>query len=141
MSNRKGKAPAGAGTPTRARGNGLATTFPNRNNSTEAQKTPPISELLHKGSGNGITLSELVALTGEDERSIRRRIQMERKDGKLILSDNQSGYFLPASEHEVRRFIRSMSRRSREIAAISRIAEDVLLKLAGQETMEGLGNG
>lgn len=66
---------------------------------------------------------------------------MERKDGKLILSDNQSGYFLPASEHEVRRFIRSMSRRSREIAAISRIAEDVLLKLAGQETMEGLGNG
>lgn len=52
-----------------------------------------VSDLLHEGAENGTTLTELVQLTGEDERSIRRRIQTERKAGKLILSDCKSGYF------------------------------------------------
>ena len=46
-----------------------------------------VSDLLHEGAENGTTIMELVQLTGEDERSIRRRIQTERKAGKLILSD------------------------------------------------------
>lgn len=96
-----------------------------------------ISDLLHEGAENGMTLAELVQLTGEDERSIRRRIQIERKAGKLILSDCRSGYFLPTSTLDIQRFIRSMSRRSREIAAISHAAEDVLLKMTGQERMVG----
>lgn len=100
-----------------------------------------IASLLMTGCENGLHLSELVQLTGEDERSIRRRIQAERKAGKLILADNKSGYFLPASEYEVRRFIRSMSRRSREIAAISHAAEDALLKMTGQETLRGWQDG
>ena len=91
-----------------------------------------IFDLLHEGSENGMTLAELVRLAGEDERLIRRRIQAERKAGKLILSDNKSGYFLPASEHEVRRFIRSMSNRSREIAEVSRMAEDALSRRRGR---------
>lgn len=95
-----------------------------------------ISDLLHEGSENGMTLAELVRLAGEDERLIRRRIQAERKAGKLILSDNKSGYFLPASEHEVRRFIRSMSNRSREIAEVSRMAEDALSRMTGQEVLK-----
>ena len=33
-----------------------------------------VSDLLHEGAENGTTLTELVQLTGEDERSIRRRI-------------------------------------------------------------------
>lgn len=96
-----------------------------------------ISDLLHKGAENGMTLTELVRLTGEDERSIRRRVQAERKAGKLILTDNKSGYFLPASEHEVRRFIRSMSNRAREITAVACVAEDTLVRMSGQERMAG----
>lgn len=96
-----------------------------------------VSDLLHEGSENGVTLTELVQLIGEDERSIRRRIQLERKAGKLILSDCKSGYFLPTSTLDIQRFIRSMSRRSREIAAISHAAEDALLKMTGQERMAG----
>lgn len=96
-----------------------------------------VSDLLHEGSENGVTLTELVQLTGEDERSIRRRIQLERKAGKLILSDCKSGYFLPTSTLDIQRFIRSMSRKSREIAAISHAAEDALLKMTGQERMAG----
>lgn len=136
MIDRNGKAPAGAGTPTRAAGNGLATNLPFQNHSTASQKKLLISDLLQTGAENGLTLQDLVKLTGQDERSIRRQIQMERKAGQLILSNCKDGYFLPASEDEVRRFIRSMSRRSREIAAVSRAAEDVLAGLAGQEKME-----
>lgn len=96
-----------------------------------------IAGLLRPGSENGIRLSELVRLTGEDERSVRRRIQGERKAGKLILSDSLSGYFLPASADDVRRFARSMSRRAREISAIALIAEDVLAQAEGQEVVRG----
>ena len=100
-----------------------------------------VSDLLHEGAENGTTIMELVQLTGEDERSIRRRIQTERKAGKLILSDCKSGYILPTSTLDIQRFINSMSRRSREIAAISRAAEDALLKMTGQETLRGWQNG
>ena len=108
---------------------------------TLTQKKFLISDLLHEGAENGTTLTELVQLTGEDERSIRRRIQTERKAGKLILSDCKSGYFLPTSTLDIQRFIRSMSRRTREIAAISHAAEDALLKMTGQETLRGWQNG
>lgn len=135
--SKKEKAPAGAGTPTRAEGKGLATGFPESNSITHCERNLPISDLLCAGAENALTLQELAQLTGEDERGIRRRIQQERKDGKLILSDCQHGYFLPAEESDVRRFIGSMSRRAKEIAAVSRAAEDALLKLTGQETMRG----
>lgn len=140
-SSEKGNAPAGAGTPTRATGNGLATTFPNQDYNTATQKKLLISNLLHEGAENGVTLAELVRLTGEDERSIRRRIQTERKAGKLIMSDCKSGYFLPTSSLDIQRFIHSMTRRSREIADVSRAAEDALLKMTGQETLRGWQNG
>lgn len=105
------------------------------------QKKFLISDLLHEGAEKGTTLAELVQLTGEDERSIRRRIQAERKAGKLILADCKNGYFLPTSTLDIQRFIRSMSRRSREIAEISHSAEDALLKMTGQETLRGWQNG
>lgn len=105
------------------------------------QKKFLISDLLHEGAEKGTTLAELVQLTGEDERSIRRRIQAERKAGKLILADCKNGYFLPTSTLDIQRFIRSMSRRSREIAAISHAAEDALLKMTGQETLREWQNG
>lgn len=121
MSNEKESAPVSSGTLT--------------------QKKNLIFDLLHEGSENGMTLTELVQLTGEDERTIRRRIQAERKAGKLILADCKNGYFLPTSTLDIQRFISSMSRRSREIAAISHAAEDALLKMTGQETLRGWQNG
>ena len=96
-----------------------------------------ISSLLMHGCENGLHLSELVQITGWTEREVRRQIQFERKAGHLILSDCERGYFLPGEISEVRRFIRSMSNRSREIAAISRAAEDALMKLTGQEQVVG----
>ena len=98
-----------------------------------------ISNLLQRGSDNGLTITDLVQLTGLDERIIRRRINRERRDGILIISDNVHGYFLAENVEEVRRFIRSMSRRAREIIAVCWAAEDGLAKLEGQETLFGGG--
>lgn len=126
-------APVGARTPTRAAGKGLPTT--------DLRKTPSISELLQTGAENGTMLRQLVALTGLDERSVRLQIQRERKAGRLILSDNRSGYFLPENPVDVQRFARSMSRRAAEIAGIARAAENALADMVGQTTVEGWRDG
>lgn len=136
----KEKAPAGAGTPTEARNEDFEVNHSAFDSITDGGKTLHISDLLHPGAENGIKLLELAALVGEDERIVRRRIQAERKAGKLILSDCLHGYFLPASEQEARRFIRSMSGRAAEIAAVSRAAEAALADMAGQTMVEGWGN-
>ena len=96
-----------------------------------------ISDLLQRGSDNGLTITDLVRLTGLDERIIRRRINRECRDGILIISDNVHGYFLAENVDEVRRFIRSMPRRAKEIVAVCRAAEDALIKAEGQETVKG----
>jgi hypothetical protein len=133
----KEKAPAGAGTPTRAAGDGLPTMYPTKNFTTSTGKVLHISDLLHPGAENGVKLTELAALTNLDEREVRRRIQAERKAGKLILSDCLHGYFLPENSSDVQRFARSMSRRAAEIASIARAAEVALADMAGQQHMEG----
>ena len=59
-----------------------------------------ISRLLMEGAGNGLHLQDLVRLTGEDQRTVRKMIHEERRRGVPILSDNASGYFLPGSQQE-----------------------------------------
>ena len=101
------------------------------------EKCELISDLLHNGRNNGLTLQDLVKLTGMDERTIRRKIHVERKSGILIMADCVHGYFLPEDTYDVRRFIHSMSNRSKEISAVSRAAEDALAKMENQEQIEG----
>lgn len=74
-----------------------------------------IARLLSHGAQNGVTLSDLHRLTGKDKRVIRAEIQQERLSGTPILSDNLSGYFLPANEDERERCIKSLRHRASEI--------------------------
>ena len=83
----------------------------------------PISELLGVGAENGITRRELERLTGLDGRSVRLLIERERREGVPILSDNASGYFLPASEDERAGYVRSMRHRAAEILITARAVE------------------
>lgn len=100
-------------------------------------KNRQISDLLRVGAESGTTLRELVAVTGLNERSVRLKIQQERKAGKLILSNSRDGYFLPENPEDVQRFARSMSRRAAEIANIARAAETALADLTGQAQIAG----
>ena len=108
---------------------------------TSAGKSLHIFELLQTGAENGVTLRELVAMTGMNERLVRLKIQQERRAGKLILSNNRDGYFLPENPEDVQCFARSMSRRAAEIASIARAAEAALADLAGQEAIAGWNDG
>lgn len=141
MRTKKRNAPVGAATPARAAGDGLTAEFPTTDYSASSQKVLSISDLLHTGAENGTTLRELVATTGLNERVVRLKIQQERKNGKLILSNSRDGYFLPERPEDVLRFARSMSRRAAEIASIARAAEATLTNLTGQAQIAGWNDG
>ena len=82
-----------------------------------------ISRLLMAGSENGLHLQDLVRLTGEDQRTVRKMIHEERRQGVPILSDNASGYFLPGSQQEREACVRSLRHRAKEILAAARAIE------------------
>ena len=141
MSAKEKARPAG-GTAGQAAENNAGRKIPQSDFNTDSskkreEKCELISDLLHKGRNNGLTLQALVKLTGMDERTIRRKIHVERKRGILIMADCVHGYFLPEDTYDVRRFIHSMSNRSKEIAAVSRAAEDALAKMENKEQIEG----
>ena len=141
MSKNKNARPAG-GTAGQAAEKDAASKIPQDDFSTDSSKKREekyqlISDLLHKGRNNGLTLQDLVKLTGMDERTIRRKIHVERKSGILIMADCVHGYFLPEDAYDVRRFIHSMSNRSKEIAAVSRAADNALATMENQEQING----
>ena len=82
-----------------------------------------ISRLLMEGSENGLHLQDLVRLTGEDQRTVRKMIHEERRSGVPILSDNASGYFLPSTEEERSACVRSLRHRAKEILAAAAAIE------------------
>ena len=137
MRTKKRTAPARVAARTEARNEDFAVKHSVFNFITSAGKSLHIFELLQTGAENGVTLRELVAMTGMNERLVRLKIQQERKAGKLILSNNKDGYFLPERPEDVQRFARSMSRRAAEIAGVARAAETALADMSGQECLEG----
>lgn len=87
------------------------------------QQHTGIASLLLPGAGNAVPLRQLAAMTGRDEREVRRAIRRERLAGVPILADNRSGYFLPSSEAERVACARSMRHRARQILAAASAIE------------------
>lgn len=52
-------------------------------------------------------------------------ISAERRAGAAILSDNATGYYLPANEEEKARFVRSMRHRAKEILCAADAVEGI----------------
>lgn len=82
-----------------------------------------IADLLLPGRENAIPRRELERLTGLDGRTVRLMIERERREGRPILADNATGYYLPATEHERAACVRSMRHRAAEILAAARAIE------------------
>ena len=82
-----------------------------------------ISRLLMEGSENGLHLQDLVRLTGEDQRTVRKMIHEERRQGIPILSNSKDGYYLPGNEYERAECVRQMRGRAKEILAAARAIE------------------
>ena len=92
-------------------------------NTAAASRQIQISDFLLHGQENAVPRRHLRQLTHLSDRELRRRIQEERLSGVPILSDNASGYYLPADDLERARFIRSMRGRAREIEAVAAAVE------------------
>ena len=88
---------------------------PRTDSTTGSRRLQAISALLLHGEANAVPLQHLRAVTGLDERTIRRMIWRERQDGACICMDCRSGYYLAESEAERDRCARSMFHRSDEI--------------------------
>ena len=82
-----------------------------------------IADLLLPGRENAIPRRELERLTGLDGRTVRLMIERERREGRPILADNATGYYLPATEYEKASCVRSMRHRAAEILAAARAIE------------------
>lgn len=81
----------------------------------ECDRQPKIADLLCRGQENAVPLRNLESMTGLDGRTIRAMIATEHRAGIAVLSDNATGYYLPANEEEKARFVRSMRHRAKEI--------------------------
>lgn len=125
MRDRKEEARRDAATSKRAKGESHWASGNPYGNYTSEQSggQGTISRLLMEGSENGLHLQDLVRLTGEDQRTVRRMIHEERRQGVPILSDNASGYFLPGSQQERDACVRSLRHRAKEILAAARAIE------------------
>lgn len=82
-----------------------------------------IADLLMHGADHALPLRQLKQMTGLPGRDLRRQIQRERLAGAPILSDNISGYFLPANDLERQQFVQSMRCRAKEIQAVAAAVE------------------
>ena len=83
-----------------------------------------IIDLLSHGQANAVSLRELEGITGLDGRTVRAMISAERRAGAAaILSDNVTGYYLPANGEEKARFVRSMRHRAQEILSAADAVE------------------
>ena len=119
MSAKENARPAG-GTAGQAAENNAGRKIPQDDYTTDAG---PIARLLSHGRENAVPLRHLTAMTKLDGRTVRAMIAEERLAGMPILSDNSTGYFLPASEDEKARFIRSMKHRAGEIMRVAKSIE------------------
>lgn len=145
MSKNK-KAPAGAGTPTKATETaalGAATiSYPNF---TTPPKARQVSAYLPIGAGNAIDGKTLSATMGfKTVRELSRQIQRERLAGAPIcaaVSGDSRGCYSTDEPAELRRYISALDRRLREIRRTRDACRDTLRRMRGQEIMEGWNNG
>lgn len=110
----KRNAPGSAATLTGARREtACGARFPHFDSTTPEVGRQAVSDLLCAGEQNGKTLKQLKEILGGDGRSIRARIEQERKNIPIL--SGQTGYYLPEYEDEVRRFCVSMRHRARRV--------------------------
>ena len=82
-----------------------------------------VSGYLLEGAENAVSMKMLMRITGSTDRVIRDQIHQERRQGVPILSDMRTGYYLPRSDAERERWLRSMFHRAPEILRAAQAVE------------------
>ena len=117
----------GAGTPERATTEtaafGGAAISCNHSTPAAAGRPIKISDMLSYGRENAVPLRHLTAVLQMDDRSVRLKIEQERRSGIPICADNTTGYYLPSTADEKAACVRSMRHRAKEIIKTARAIE------------------
>lgn len=103
---------------------GQAFSIPGSEYTRPPQNAQHIADLLLCGEENAVPLQHLEAVTGLEQRVIRRLIREKRLSGTPILANNHTGYFLPANDCERERCVLSMRHRAAEIRRAADAIED-----------------
>lgn len=84
---------------------------------------PSIADYLGHDRGSARKGRDLCAMLHTDSRTLRQRIEVERRNGAAIVADNRSGYWLTDDPAEAQAFVRSMRRRAHEILKTAQAVE------------------
>ena len=91
-----------------------------------------IIDAMPTGEGNGIALRDLINISGlNSERATRRMIELIRRSGTVICS-NEQGYYYPANIDELRQYINTERRRAESISITLKSAERLLAEWSEQ---------
>ncbi len=92
---------------------------------------PPYCNILSaigEGAANARQRSELLKITGMQDRELRKTIEFLRRQGVVIISD-EHGYFFPADEAELRSYITQESRRAESVTYTLNSAKELLRQI------------
>ncbi len=95
-----------------------------------------IVELLPIGKENAISTADLKTASGiSNIRALRAAVARERKLGEVILSSKNGGYYRPATEQEVKEFIKTNSKEAKSILYGLRSAKQYLNTLQNKDQL------
>lgn len=84
-----------------------------------------VTDILQIGKENALSAEYLMQAFGIDRRSLYKEVAKERKEGSLILTDGNGGYYIPdettaAGQTEIEAFKHRMKAMGRSIAAAAK---------------------
>ncbi len=82
-----------------------------------------VADFLSVGEAGAVPMRHLKTVLQMDSRTIRLKIEQERRDGAAILSNNVTGYYLASNKSEKDRFVRSMMHRAAQIVTTAKAVE------------------
>lgn len=105
------------------------------NEANTTREPAAISSYLYPGAENAVTARELCDLLKLRPRDISAAVERERRAGKPICASTGSnpGYFLAATQEEMRRYCVSLNKRAGEIQKTRRACLKTLEKLQAAE--------
>ena len=85
-----------------------------------------LTDFLSVGEENAITAKDLARLLGWNERDVTLTANALRKQGELICSNTQSGFWLPADDRDIEQFVRGMQGRIKDMQRATKPAIEYL---------------
>lgn len=89
-----------------------------------AERKKMIYELLDTGKENALSTEYLKQALGfRDVRSLRKQVETERLNGKIIISSSGGGYYKPSNSLEVKEFVRNLESTADSMNRIADLAK------------------